>query len=161
MYNNLDKILVAIVLPKTYPSLFYARNSLKCEYSPFLQRKFFPSKRALCQSGWRFSRYWLSSSLLGKEYAEVLEEWFPIFCFPGTPSLILKISADPLPSWNCSFAGFIASLLKISPQKMHSGLLCSVRHGIKPNFKCSTLYPRSLIFPVADRFELMINFMDR
>ena len=68
------------------------------------------------------------------------------FCFPGTPSLILKISEDPFPNWNCSFAGFIASLLKISLQKMHSGLL-----------KYSTLYPRSLIFPVADRFELMIN----
>ena len=84
-------------------------------------------------------------------------QWFPTFCFPGTPSLILKISADPLPNSNCSFANFIASLLKISLQKMYSDLLCSVRHRIKPNFKYSTLYPRSLIFPVADRFELMIN----
>ena len=40
---------------------------------------------------------------------------------------------------------------------MHSGLLCSVWHGIKPNFKYSTLYPCRLIFPVADHFKLMIN----
>ena len=41
----------------------------------------------------------------------VLEEWFPTFSFPGTPSLILKISVDPPPQLKlqlCQFHCFIA-----------------------------------------------------
>ena len=88
----------------------------------------------------------ISNKTILSRFLYTVIQWFPTFCFSGTPSLILKVSEEQLPNWNCSFAGFIALLLKIYLQKMHSGLL-----------KYSTLYPRSLIFPAADRFELMIN----